>query len=488
MIMSTILLLELDDTLTDADLSLAGRFVPDILEERLAGIGEIRYSLPRTYQGQLASRNAIRRGEGSVDEWISLFESTDASHIVILHADAPFLDPDTVTEMLSLHTTYLAEFTYSENLPTGLGCEIFSRDIIALVPETEGTRLPLSKVVKGNINQFDVELYYRSPDLRGKRMSFRCGNVRERAIMERIASRHGGIPSHPALAEIIETHPELLYLTPSWYEVEITTARVSETVCTAPRPAAPLVMNIDAFRSLITQADSAGFPYAISLAGRGDPLCHTAFLDFVSAALHSTVLEMLVIETDALPADQGIIEFFRTTPDPRIRFIAEINGHDNATYTAIHRGGSFEKALTTVRALGEILPSSSVYVQIQKIRETESFLDRYYDFWEQEHLPIILMKQNTWLGMVEDRRYYDLSPLERTPCWHLLRDLYIQADGRIPFCKQDIGAQAVSGSLGDEPLSAIIERRRELYLNDCAGNYPACPDCRSCDEWYTFNH
>lgn len=486
--MKTILLLQLDEAHTDESLFFAGRFVPDILEDRLAGIGDIWYLLPESYQGSLEKRPAVRHGSDTIDEWIPLFDSESASLIIILHADAPFVDPDTVKEMILLHTSYLAEFTYSENLPSGLGCEIFSKEIVSLIPETDGSRLPLTKVVKGNINQFDVELYYRSPDLRGKRLSFRSSNIRERAIMERIVLQHGGIPSHSELAQIIDSHPELLYLAPSWYEIETTTRRVAETLCSAPRPDVPLVMHIDHFRSLITQADKLGFPYALSLAGRGDPFFHPALLDFVTTALQSPVLEMLVIETDALPPDQGTVEFFRTTIDPRIRIIAEINGYDETSYNAIHREGSFETALTTVRALRDVLPASSVYVQIQKIRETESFLDRYYDFWEQEKLPIILMKQNTWLGQVADRRYYDLSPLDRTPCWHLLRDFYIQADGRVPFCKQDITAKVITGSLADEPLSAIIDRRRALYLSDCAGEYPACPDCRSCDEWYTFNH
>jgi hypothetical protein len=55
-------------------------------------------------------------------------------------------------------------------------------------------------------------------------------------------------------------------------------------------------------------------------------------------------------------------------------------------------------------------------------------------------VPIILQKQNVYLGRVEDRRYSDLSPVERIPCWHLQRDLFILSDGTVGFCKQDVDA------------------------------------------------
>ena len=73
-----------------------------------------------------------------------------------------------------------------------------------------------------------------------------------------------------------------------------------------------------------------------------------------------------------------------------------------------------------------------------KINETEPFLDRFYDFWEKYKIPIILQKQNTYLGKIQDRNYSDLTPLERTPCWHLQRDLVVLVDGSVPLCREDI--------------------------------------------------
>ena len=97
-----------------------------------------------------------------------------------------------------------------------------------------------------------------------------------------------------------------------------------------------------------------------------------------------------------------------------------------------------------------------VYIQIMKINETDefgkendikSYLDKYYDFWEGEKIPIILQKQNIYFGRIPDRRYSDLSPVKRTPCWHLQRDLYILSDGTVSFCKQDIDGETSYGNV-----------------------------------------
>jgi spiro-SPASM protein len=166
-----------------------------------------------------------------------------------------------------------------------------------------------------------------------------------------------------------------------------------------------------------------------------------------------------------------------------------MDGHDQASYAAIHGRDLFGTVQQNILRLHPLLNNGQerLYLQIMKINETEPFLDAYYDYWEAQRIPVILQKQNTFMGLVEDRRYSDLSPLERRPCWHLLRDLVVLHDGTVPFCKQDINACRISGSLCGQSLPELVESRRQLWLANYKADYPQQPDCASCDEWYTFN-
>ncbi len=174
--MKIIALLYVDDNLTDADLTFAGLFLPAELKNRLLSkdiFTQIKYTVPESYSGDIRGDDIFRRQDkDDVSFWKKLFAETTADHIVKIFCDSPFIDMDIISEMVNTHTKYLAEFTYSENLPSGFACEIVSKELINAIPDTGEKTLPLGQVIKSNINKFDVELYYKEPDIRNKRLSF----------------------------------------------------------------------------------------------------------------------------------------------------------------------------------------------------------------------------------------------------------------------------------------------------------------------------
>ncbi len=154
--------------------------------------------------------------------WKKIFSVLNADHIIKIFCDSPFIDMDIIAEMIDVHTKYLAEFTYSENLPSGYSCEIISRELVNAIPEPEEKTLPIGQVIRSNINKFDVELYYKEPDVRDKRLSFRCGNPREKRIMERIYDISGSFPKYGQIKEIIDNNPGVLFIGPSYLDIELT--------------------------------------------------------------------------------------------------------------------------------------------------------------------------------------------------------------------------------------------------------------------------
>ncbi len=488
-------MLYVDDRLSDENLIFAGKYLPDELAVRLKGVDgitDIYFSVPEGFSGGItANKSCLERKErDDIAFWRRCFSETGIDHAVKIFCDSPFLDAEIIKDMLDTHVKYLAEFTYSENLPSGYSCEIISKELLKSIPESGEKMVPLSEVIRGNINKFDVELYYREPDLREKRISFRSGNPCDERIMENLYTVSGAVPAYGGIKDLIETHPEALFISPSYVETELTGNCELDCIFCYRKTLrhARQDMDLEVFKRILSGMESFGLPYSVCFGGSGEPLMHGRFYEICDLALEEKNLSTLVIETNGIRADNNFKNYMNNKSDERIKIVFNINGMDAGTYSRIHGGDYYKAVSENILSLKESASSKDgIYIQIMKINETEPFLDGYYTFWEKFKIPIILQKQNTCLSRIKDRRYSDLSPLERTPCWHLQRDIYILSDGRAGFCKQDVDGDFARGDLKTESLRNIWDRSRESFLDNYRNKLSASPDCKACDEWYTFN-
>lgn len=477
---------------SDEALTFMGVFLPASIAEtlrELKQIGTIYYSAPSSYTGKLLKLKdcIIREGDDDVIFWQECFTRTGSEHLCRINAESPFIDPSIIQEMIDLHLQYLAEFTYSENLPPGFSCEIVSKELIFALPDISEKTLPLSQVVRANINNFDVEIFYKEPDIRDKRLSFLSRDPREARIMENLHRLHNGPVPYGKIRDLIQSAPETLYTGPSYIEIELT-GRCDLQCLFCYRSTLGKVhgdMDPELFKNIIAQMNEFKLPYTLCLGGSGEPLMHGHLYELLDEAHRNPFASQIIVETNGILAGPNYRSHLMSDSNRTITII-NINGIDPETYAGIHGHDHYNEVVNNVLSLRDAA-EGRIYVQIMKINETEPFLDAFYDYWEGQKVPVILQKQNTYLGRIPDRRYSDLSPLERVPCWHLQRDLYILSDGRVPFCKQDVECAHRNDSLLDTSLSEIWARRKDAFIKDYAAKYPAAPDCASCDEWYTFN-
>ncbi|MCP4130657.1 MAG: spiro-SPASM protein [bacterium] len=503
------ILLYTEEGISDTHLSFGDIYLP----ERLSGllleidiINSVHFSVPPSYTGKLledkqyANKYFIREKDDDVNFWKEVFSKTGAQHIAKIFIDSPFLDQSIIKEMAELHLKYLAEFTFSENLPAGIGCEIISKELVDAIPDIEEKSLPLGQVVRSNINQFDIELYYKDPDIREKRLSFRSKEPRDKHIMEKIVQAENSFPAYSSLKDIIENNPALLYIGPSYLEIELTGSCDLDCIyCYRKNLQEPHgEMEPGLFKKIVENMRSFNLPYTIAFGGSGEPFMHSSFYEILNLAAAESLVEQVIIETNGLYIDSNYTTFIQKEQNSKIKTIININGLNNETYTALHGADFFEKVCNNILSLKAVdAPRESsahdsaaetrFYIQIMKINETEPFLDKYYDFWEKHTIPVILQKQNTFLGLIEDRRYSDLTPLERGPCWHLQRDMYITAGGAVSFCKQDVDSLRTQGNINAQTIEEIWAKKQEFFIKDFNSEYSISPDCKNCDEWYTFN-
>ena len=431
--------------------------------------------------------------------WKNIYSETSAAHIAVVKADAVFFDPEVFTEMAEVHLKYLAEFTFSENLPEGLTSEIYSSELIKHLPETDEQTLPLDKVIKSNINQFDVELFYKEPDIRDKRITFRLTSPRERRIMENIYGLNNSIPGYKEVRDLIESHPGVLFTAPAYVELEITGECSLDCLFCYRKSLKQKHGHMDrnVYMKLLESMRGCGLPYTLCFGGSGEPSDHPEFYAFMDAAVKEPLVELLVIETNGIKADRNFKGYLEQPENAKIKVIINNNAMDNRSYSGFHGGDEYNRVFNNIISLSELNKNGErIYVQVMKIKETDKFenegdtktyLDKFYDFWEGYKVPIILQKQDTYLGRIEDRTYSDLSPIKRVPCWHLQRDMYVLSDGTVSFCKQDIDGDKSYGNIAGSALDGILEKQKQAFLSDYSGRLCTSPDCASCDEWYTFN-
>jgi len=489
------LLFFLEDGITDDNLIFNNEYIPKILEERFSQIdfvGRIFISINKSYKGRLQDyQNILQRKE--IDDlpfWKDIFSKSTTTSIAKIFIDSPFIETDIVKEMFTQHSEFLAEYTYSENLPQGLTCEIFSRELIENLPDLSEKTLQLGSVIKSNINEFDVELFYKEPDLRSKRINFRSSDPRDLMIMENLYKLKNDFLKYSELKKEIENNPGVLYTTPNYVEIELTDECNLDCIFCYRNNKKNKNGNmpLKTFQKIIDDLNELNTPYNISLTGAGEPLMHPEFYKILKIAIEQKLIDKIIVETNGIFTDSNYYNFLQENSSQEIITIVNINASNKEDYKKIHGEDFFEivtKNLKNLKKLNEL--GKRLYLQIMKINETEPFLDSYYDFWEKEDIPIILQKQNTYLGLIEDRRYSDLTPMERIPCWHLQRDLLILANGTVAFCKQDIDGNFSTANILQKSLKKIWEDKKENFIANYKGNFSKNPDCQRCDEWYTFN-
>ncbi|MEW6525709.1 MAG: spiro-SPASM protein [Spirochaetota bacterium] len=498
--MNTQALIFVDSSIKDDNpLTFNGQFIPDSIAQKiqsLPAIESIHYCIPESYTGKLKQAGSVftYSNTDTPEMWHQIFTQTGALHIIKIPADAAFFQPSIVSEMLDTHSKYLSEFTFSYNLPSGYACEIISKSVLENPLANPTLPNSLCDIVKSNLNQFDVELYYKEPDLRWHRVNFRAANIRDRLVMQNIIAVNNQTPPYELLQDIIENHPEVLFSTPSYVEIELCGHCNIDCIFCYRNILSPQhgIMELSTLQTLLEKMRLFNTPYAVCFGGSGEPLQHPQFYKALELCNNEDLIHTIVIETNGIAANTAYASALASFTSNKVTTIVNINGHNAESYQKLHNADYFNTVYDNILKLKEILETNNklnnnLYIQILKINETENFLDSYYDYWEQHKIPIILQKQNTYLGRITDRRYSDLTPLQRKPCWHLRQDLYILSDGTIAFCKQDIDGAAKRGNITTDDMSAIWKQQQEHFVNDYKGNRAKKPDCALCDEWYTYN-
>ena len=441
-----------------------------------------------------------------------------AEHVYFLWGDTPFVDAALASSLFARHVEYGAEYTFADCYPAGLAPEVFAAGILPAIAQlAKGLTAPPARdtlfgVIKKDINSFDIETDIADDDVRALRVTLACDTLRGRKLCEALE----GITAQN-YAAVIRERAEALRTLPAFYAFEISARCPFECgFCPYPQACAerggssgaasatelgnfmPLERFKDALKKIACFSDDA----VISLSLWGECAFHPEVASFAEEALRYPKFSLL-IETTGIGWEDGALERMRAAamaaesspdfflrPAGAINWIVSLDAASAKTYGELRGLDSgvsvnlFEEATSFVFKLKEMF-GGRVYPQLVRMRKNEAELEDFYRYWKEKAGCVIIQKYDGFCGLLPDERPADLSPLVRSPCWHLKRDISVLIDGTVPFCREDVAAKSSLGNIFFDSLEDIFAANGELYKSHIKGDYKGI--CANCDEDYTFN-
>ncbi len=426
----------------------------------------------------------------------------DIQTLIYFDSIFPLWDVEITSKIFSNHNSYKADYSYGENLPSGISPPIFSASLIEVfqieyedVFRKRDFPIPLSTYIEKNINDFHVEIHYEEPDLRLLRLDFSAKTLRSLIKIDSLLPKLSLEKSpYQQLDTILKNSPEILRVAPSYLEIEpIQDCEYKCTFCPRQYLELPvIIMNETLLTKITDYLNHSLGDTSVCLGGLGEPLQHPKINEIIQRFLNHEYLHLLIVETNGYYLDK----VFSITKNPnfqKLRWVINLNSLKN--YSEIHGVEAYYggKAKKNIEQFMEEIKRQNpnyldqIYIQMLKINENEEEIDDIDHFAKELGVNFLLQKYNSYISLMPEKRVSDMTPLERFPCLHLRRDMSIRANGDVLFCKQGVHGNHISGNLHESSLHEIWNEQKKNWVEHFQKNYTKTPDCHSCDEYFTFN-
>ncbi|MGF7108633.1 spiro-SPASM protein [Treponema pedis] len=427
---------------------------------------------------------------------------TELEHAFFLYADLPCIDLKLTEKLFENHIEYRAEYSFVDGYPEGLAPEILASGLCKILAEVSKDKTCsdfdiernfIFETIKKDINNYDIETLIAPADLRHLRLRFASDTKRNSLL----CSRFSKINSEN-YSDLILQNTEALFTLPAYYSLELVPQIEAASIYKPRIPQEKTLMQKEKALSLIEKIANYSDDAVISLSILGEPSLYPGIEEIIEKILSYPKLSVL-IETSGLHWTEAVtkkIQAVVSSSSPRknsmksIYWIVCIDAVSSLMYAKIHSlkedeaNIKLKQAVTFTDTLNKIFPDS-VFAQIVRMNENEIETEPFYRFWKELNVNVIIQKFDTFCNVLEDKRVADLSPLDRNPCWHIKRDMYILSDGSVPLCKEDIYRKNILGNAFTDSFDSIRANAFKIYKEHLTCKYGGL--CEFCDEYYTYN-
>lgn len=440
-----------------------------------------------------------------------VYQNNKLQSITYFDQVQPLLDLQVLNSLIQIHTKYQADYTYSENIPEGLAPVIYGPSIVQTLelfsikfPKNISNILSLQHIITKNIDQFHTEIYYdHTQDLRMLRLDFSLNSSRSQKelllliykIQNELDSKVLDAP-YLLLSNSLKETPQILTSFPSYLEIEIISS--CSYACTfCPRQYLDIPNHQLTLESLqkiseyikITKQDTS-----VCLGGLGEPTEHPQCLEILQLLLDQEEIQNVVLETNGYYLE-SLLPIIKHPKFFKLKIILNINSIQK--YQEIHGYPGFQRVQENLDLFLEQIKQTHIeqtdlyqknlILQTLKLKENQTELESLYTFAKKRNITFLLQKYNSYIGLMPEKRVSNMTPLERSPCWHLRRDLFIRADGNVSFCKQDIKNPSVRGNIHNDDIKDIWKNQVQSFKENINNQLSKKPNCSQCDEYFTFN-
>jgi spiro-SPASM protein len=409
-------------------------------------------------------------------------EAKNSDDIVVFDAANPFYDTNYIEDMLKRHNSYMSDYTYGIGFPEGLLPTIVNKDILK-----EMTRLVenddvikkdyLYYTLSKDINAFDIETFLSDDDLRVYRIKFGLNDEGEELFTDKMFENFGSNFTVKSLCEYLTKNPDSTYTIPYMIDLELTNQSPIKSIYLPENAERKSELSFELAKKIISSGKKINHDIRIILGGIGDPVSSKDFLKILEFISNENI--NCVVETTGSGINAGFVEKINNFNKEKIIFVVKLDCYDEPTYKIIHPDGNFSGTQEAIKLLKDT--GFKTYKQVVRIHENEVEIEKYVRNKEAEDL--IVKKFSTFCKTLPDKKVVDLSPLERIPCFHLRREIYVKSTGEVTFCMFSLNEKI--GDFNKEEIGSIIEKLKKAYEENAKCNYKDF--CKSCDDYYLFN-
>ncbi len=433
----------------------------------------------------------------------------------------PLLDFSLLKEFLTDHERYLAHFSYGENIPIGFLPDLLSLECLHQLPEVvpEDIRAFLIK----NIEIYDINVFYKEPDLRQYRLDFSTQSQRSQKLATQALDLEP-VLSYKNIDNFIKNQAQILRPYPSYFEIELSTVsslkpfywpsinikdqkEKSQSKKVKTKQEIGRFLDISHVDKLVIDIEENAIydDVTIALGGLGEPMTHPKFFEIIESFLKLKKMKRLYLETFGLDLDSEVITKLSSLYNSyKIHIIIRLHSLQKKRYAQIHGVDVFDRVYENIDSIenqvtqynkksnkenqSSIFPLS-FYIEVLRITDNDNEISAYFDRFEKSVFTVIIQKYNRYIDLLPERRVANLNPLHQDFCWHLARDFYLTVGARVPLCKQDPFAErAPSLPFHEYSVTEILQKTMNYHKASVRGEYEKIPmPCKNCDEWYTFN-
>ena len=222
----------------------------------------------------------------------------------------------------------------------------------------------------------------------------------------------------------------------------------------------------------------------LTLAGAGDPLCHSDLLTFLPLLRN---VHAVHIETDLLSASDEVLHAIVAN---RVDVISvNLPAASPATYAKIMGVDAMAAVLDNVRRLlitrqhnGSGLPI--IAPRFVKLADNFAEMEHWHDTWLRALGSAVIAGPSAFGGCVPELGVADMTPPLRRPCSRIAQRQTILSDGRIVTCEEDVLGRQSMGHIDHDSIAGVWQQQfgalREQHQT--LTNLPVL--CGNCKEWH----